>query len=484
MVILTSSSTACQLGILPAPKMELKLLEADARQDETTAASGFTADIAVAASGLNAESISEEALRRAENCFLDFFGTTIAGTPDLVVDILLDTLSDAEGREQAGLIGRYRKVPMRLAALVNGTAGHALDYDDTHLTMPGHVSVAVIPALLALAEHRRYSGIRLLTALVAAFDAGCVIGAALAPGHYERGFHATATIGAMAAAAGAARLVGLDARCTSHAIGIAATSAAGLQGMFGTMCKPLHAGRAAEAGLLAVLLAERGFITAENSIECRQGFADTHSPDFTPRMKAPCHGDRHIADNLFKFHAACYGTHAVIDAALDLSSRLRLNSCSIRKVTLEVAADNDTVCNIAEPQTDAEARFSLRHVVAMVLARHDTSDPRAYGDASLRDPAVVDLRNRTIVRLVQGREITLGSVTLDLEDGSKHSAYADAGVPDTDLDREAERLQIKFDSLVAPLLGETRTRDLADRLLRLRDAEEVSELTTLSAYLE
>ena len=160
--------------------------------------------------------------------------------------------------------------------------GHALDYDDVNLAMPGHPSVAILPGLLALAEERQSTGREVIAAFVAGYETACRIGMAMRPGHYDRGFHATGTVGVFGAAAACARLLGLDAEATGRALGIAGTQAAGLKSQFGTMCKPFHAGKAAQNGLLAARLAARGFSSRPDLVECEQGFAPTHGPDFSP----------------------------------------------------------------------------------------------------------------------------------------------------------------------------------------------------------
>ncbi len=175
------------------------------------------------------------------------------------------------------------RLPPLAAALVNGSASHALDFDDVNMAMPGHPSVAILPGLLALAEERGASGAEILAAFVAGYELQCRLGRTIAPGHYDGlGFHATATVGSFGAAAACAHLLGLDAAATATALGIAATQAAGLKSMFGTMCKPLHAGKAASNGLLAAKLASRGFTSRADALECAQGFARTHSADFVP----------------------------------------------------------------------------------------------------------------------------------------------------------------------------------------------------------
>src|SRR6267154_1318936 len=182
----------------------------------------------------------------------------------------------------------------------------ALDYDDLNMAMPGHPSVAILPGLLALAEVRRTSGREVTTAFVAGYETACRIGSALQPGHYNLGFHSTGTVGSLGAAAACSRLLGLDAEATAMALGIAGTQAAGLKSQFGTMCKPFHAGKAAQNGLLAARLAARGFSSRPDLVECEQGFARTHAPDFHPeKALAEPPAGFYLLANLFKYHAAC-----------------------------------------------------------------------------------------------------------------------------------------------------------------------------------
>src|SRR5208283_3122995 len=169
------------------------------------------------------------------------------------------------------VIGHSIRVPALSAALVNSAAAHALDYDDVNMAMPGHPSVAILPGLLALAELHHSSGREVVAAFVAGYETACHIGMVLSPGHYNLGFHSTGTVGALGAAAACARLLGLDAETTATALGIAGTQAAGLKSQFGTMCKPFHAGKAAQNGLLAARLAARGFTSRTDIVECVQG---------------------------------------------------------------------------------------------------------------------------------------------------------------------------------------------------------------------
>src|SRR5271169_5674600 len=205
------------------------------------------------------------------------------------------------------------------------------------MAMPGHPSVAILPGLLALAELKGSSGREVVTAFVAGYETACRIGAALQPGHYNLGFHSTGTVGSFGAAAACARLLGLDAEATAVALGIAGTQAAGLKSQFGTMCKPLHAGKAAQNGLLAARLASRGFTSRPDAIECAQGFAATQSPAFKPEaaLEDPP-GGFYLRGNLFKYHAACFLTHAPIECARAVATRPGFSPGQLAKIVLRI----------------------------------------------------------------------------------------------------------------------------------------------------
>ncbi|MGH7115839.1 MAG: MmgE/PrpD family protein, partial [Stellaceae bacterium] len=251
-----------------------------------TQAAKLTRVLAQRAARLGWDELPAPVRELARQCVLDTLGCAVAGAGDPLVGMLLDEMTESGGAPQASVLGRRQRLPALAAALVNGAAGHALDYDDVHIAMPGHPSVAVLPGLLALAEWRGSSGRDVMTAFVAGYETACRIGAALSPGHYALGFHSTATVGCLGAAAACARLLDLDAEATATALGIAGTQAAGLKSEFGTMCKPFHAGKAAQNGLLAARLAARGFSSRPDLVECEQGFALTHGPDFRPAAAA------------------------------------------------------------------------------------------------------------------------------------------------------------------------------------------------------
>src|SRR5579862_6946762 len=354
----------------------------------------LTRGLAAQASAVTYEALPAPVRQLARQCVLDYFGVALAGADDPLAHILLDEMSEAGGAAQAGIIGHGARLPVLAAALVNGAIGHALDYDDVNLAMPGHVSVAILPALLALAEERQAPGKAVIAAFAAGYETCCRIGMALRPGHYTRGFHATGTIGAFGAAAACAHLLGLDAEATARALGIAGTQSAGLKSQFGTMCKPFHAGKAAQNGLLAARLAARGFSSRPDLVECAQGFAATHAPDFHPEkaLAEPKRGF-YIFNNLFKYHAACYMTHAPIECGRQLRAQ-GVAPDAIAAIKLRLHQATDRVCNIPAPTDGLEAKFSLRQTVAMALSGVDTASLGAYSVATATDPALMALRER------------------------------------------------------------------------------------------
>src|SRR5438067_5565117 len=235
---------------------------------DMTAATDLTRALAARASAVAYDALPEAVRALARQCVLDYYGVALAGAGDELATILLDELLEAGGAAQAGIIGHKARLPALSAALLNGAIGHALDYDDVNLAMPGHPSVAILPCLLALAEARQSSGREVIAAFVAGYETACRIGSALRPGHYNLGFHATGTVGAFGAAAACAHLLGLDAEATARALGIAGTQAAGLKSQFGTMCKPFHAGKAAQHRLLAARPAGRGVSSRPDRVAC------------------------------------------------------------------------------------------------------------------------------------------------------------------------------------------------------------------------
>ncbi|MET0154124.1 MAG: MmgE/PrpD family protein [Candidatus Binatia bacterium] len=429
---------------------------------------------------LRYDDLPDDAREAARHCVLDFFGVALAGAREPLVDFLVDVVARPENASAASLIGRSERAAAVTAALVNGAAGHALDFDDAHMGMSGHPTVPVLPAVLALAEQMHADGKALLTALVAGVELECRLALLLGPRHYEVGFHSTGTLGTFGAAAASAHLLGLDEPAWLHAMGLAGTQAAGLKSTFGSMGKPLHAGRAASTGLLSALLAQRGFTAAPNVVEVAQGFAATHAGatgDTTSLERVA--GRFLIRDTLFKYHAACYLTHAPIEAARTIRARDRVSADRVESVEVTVAPALLGVCNIQEPATGLEGKFSLRATAALALLGRDTAELATYSDATMRDPALVRLRDRVRIVTDPALATTRAKVSVAASAG-RFSADADTGTPAPDLSVQRARLREKFDGLAAPVLGASRAAELAEAALHVDELSAVARLLDLS----
>src|SRR3989339_1414789 len=224
--------------------------------------------------GTDASNIPSVVYEHAKVAFLDWFAVTMVGKEEPLVLKLIRFADLMGGDEQATVLGHGVKKNVSLATLINGSASHALDYDDTIFLgdIPIHPSATLFPSLLAFSEWKGKKGIDFLTAYIIGFETGACIGECLDSEHYLDGWHATSTIGRLASAAGCANLMGLDENQTIYALGIAGTQASGLKRVFGSMCKPFHAGRASQVGLEAALLASDGFTSAEDILEGSAGF--------------------------------------------------------------------------------------------------------------------------------------------------------------------------------------------------------------------
>lgn len=413
-------------------------------------ASGVTADVVRHARGISFADLPGDVVLVAKTCMLDWLACALAGSREPLTEILA---SEAATHGPAGLIGRNERTSIHWAALINGAASHALDYDDTHLVMSGHPSVPVLPGLLALAEQREATGRALLEAFVAGVETECRLGALMGLSHYAAGWHSTATFGTFGAAAACARLLDLDEQAWLSAFGMAGVQAAGLKSVFGTMSKPFQAGKASANGLLAATLAARGFTSAADVLEAEQGFAATHAGSLDRGVLAGLEGRFLVRDTVFKYHASCYLTHSAMEAAIALREQHKMRIDDARRVEVVVPRGHLAVCNISEPKTGLEGKFSLRATVAMALSGDDTADPCAFTEERMR--SLAGTRDRVEVRASDDVVGTQSRVEIELPNGRTVSETVDVGRPADDLERQWNKLTEKFIRLASPVLGET-----------------------------
>lgn len=434
--------------------------------------------LAAQASLLCFEELAADIVTVAKQCLLDWVGVSLAARNEALVSMLVDHALVEGGRRRCSVIGRPEKCSASQAALINGAMGHAIDYDDVIISM-GHPTVPVAPVVLALGERGGRSGAEAIAAFVAGVEAEVRIARFAGPSHYARGFHSTATFGTFGAAAAAGNLLRLDANRMAMAFGIAGTQAAGLKSMFGTMCKPLHAGRAASSGLLAAELAARGFTSNPGILEAEQGFGATQSDDpDVERALQPAPRGFWIRETLFKYHAACYLTHSALNAAAEIRHRQAFAVEEIEHIEIGVDPGHLKVCAIPEPSTGLECKFSLKMTVAMMLSGQDTGSELAFSDDTAHRPALIDLRRKVDIRPRRRDSTTLSDVTIRLKDGRVLSAEHDVANPAQDLTLQWQALEAKFHALAEPALGDA-AFPIVELLRNLEECRDLREITAL-----
>ena len=316
--------------------------------------------------------LTKRAIQEARTCILDTIGVALAGIPEPCTQILLKTPGIATAPGRSLIFGTARRTSALDAALVNGTASHALDFDDFSGTLGGHHSVPLVTALLALAEERGATGEAFIAAYVIGVETEIRLARAVNFHHYDKGWHPTATLGTFGAAAACAHLVGLDASRTAMALSIAASLASGLKANFGTMTKPLHIGQCGRNGLMAMLLAENGFDAAADVFEHHQGFLNVfNGPGTFDIEKAFANwGDPwEIAASSIglKQFPCCGSTHPAITMALQLRQEERVTVEDIASIEILPHGRRLRHTNTPDPQTSLEAKFSVQYVVARAL---------------------------------------------------------------------------------------------------------------------
>lgn len=313
----------------------------------------------------------EEAVTIARTALIDFFACVLGGAADRSTKILIGTFtSGIQGA--AGIIGHDLRTDAFTASLINGHAGHVLDYDDVHGSVRGHPTVAIIPALLAIAVEEGSTADAFIAAYIVGLETMARIGLSLGTRHYENGFHATATLGPIGAAAAIAHLLKFDTKTTATALGLAATQSAGLRLQFGFDAKPLHAGLAARAGLTAGRLARSGFQGAPDFLENPIGFYSAYAfgAEQPKRVLSGWGAPWQIVSPglTLKAFPCCTASHPVAVGALALRNSHDLTPDEIETVTITFPPGGDAaLVGSATPATGIDARFSAEYVFAAAL---------------------------------------------------------------------------------------------------------------------
>ena len=411
--------------------------------------------------------VAPEVRHEGARAILNWLGCAIGGCRDETVDVMIAALRDFSGPAQATVLGRGERFDALTAACINGTSSNRLDFDDTHLATNIHPSVPVASALIALAEFRPLTGAEFLHAFLIGVDVECRTGNAITPEHYERGWHITATCGVLGAAAACAKALGLDARRIGQALGIAATQAAGLMAMLGTMCKSFNMGHAARNGLSAAWLARAGMTSAEHALEAPRGFLQVLAARSDETQITGDLGSRwEVTRNAYKPYACGIVTHPVIDACLDLRAAQGIDPVSIARVDVTVNPLAAALCGRPAPRDSLEGKLSLHHAAAVALLDGEAGVSQ-FLDSRITSADAAALRAKIAVETDPKIAAEQARVRITLVGGARRETYVERargslGRPLTDAELEA-----KFRALAATELAPERIDRLVEQLWSL-----------------
>lgn len=328
----------------------------------------------------------------------DWIAVSTLGKKEEVSKIVLKMAQENGGHSESFVIGSNVNLPANLAALVNGTTSHALDYDDTHFDYVGHPSVVVVSAMFAVAQKIKVSKEKFNECCLLGLELTCRIGKWLGRKHYRTGFHITSTAGTLGATLGLSRLMNLNKQQTINAFGIACSKASGVKAQFGTMGKPYHAGIAASSAVESVNLAKNNFVSYEKALEGKQGFGETHHSEFNMNAFDSL-GKRFIFEKvIYKYHACCHGIHATIEALLKVKENKNFNSENINKIEILVHPQWLNVCNIEKPRSGLESKFSYRLVTGLVVNNYDTGKIETFSDEVCKESKITKIRDLVEVK--------------------------------------------------------------------------------------
>lgn len=432
---------------------------------------------------------SAKALVEARAAIIDSLGCTLSGLPEPCTQILLRTPGVAEAPGRSTIFGTSRRTSALDAALVNGTASHALDYDDVSSTFGGHHSVPVVAPVFALGEELGVSGRRVVAAYVIGVEAEVRLARAVNFHHYDKGWHPTATLGVFGAAAASSWLLGLDREKTAKALALAASFASGIKANFGTMTKPMHVGQTARNGLFAALIAARGFESNPGVMEHKQGWFKVYNGDGTYFPEKTFEGwgrpwEIETAENGLKQFPCCGSTHPAITMALKLRKEERLDPDAIAGIEILAHKRRLPHTDNPDPRTPLEAKFSIQYTTARALAD---------GAVRLRDfegDAIMEERVRRFLPVTstgahpdmpENSPKQFGSeVIVTTKDGRRLSRRIDHLVcRGGDYPMSREELFEKFEDCARRALPADRVEPLFERLSQLDSVADINEVTGL-----
>jgi len=386
----------------------------------------ITKEVASFIENMTYEEIPQETVEKAKYFVMDYLGVTAGGSNEPAGKILRQLAPLPKEGLEASIIGSAQSTTPDWAALTNGTAGHALDFDDVNEPMYGHPSVPVLPAVFAVAETLGLGGAALLLSYVVGLELAAKLPHAMNPGHYQHGWHSTATMGSVGAAAAASKLYDLKGEQLKSALALGCTQAFGLQQNFGTMTKPFHAGKASQNGVIAAMLASKGWTGDQNIFEAPIGYFHVFcaSGDYDPDQFVERLGKPFVIDDtglIIKKHPSCAFSHPAVDAALEILDNPAFDHSQIERIEGQILPINDQVLLHRNPKTGLEAKFSLEGLVAMAFIDGKLI-PRSFADSSVQRDEVQGLIGKVERRVMESpktkaQDFGPSSVRVFLRDG-------------------------------------------------------------------
>jgi 2-methylcitrate dehydratase PrpD len=432
-------------------------------------------------------SIPGEVVAVAKKAILDGLGVMVAGSTEPAGKIIAEHVKELGGAPQAGVIAQGFRTSVVQAALANGTMAHALDYDDVLAPMTGHPTVVVLPVVLALGEMYHHPGRDVLEAYIVGVEVAARIGSGIGRRHYAVGWHSTATLGTLGAAAAATKMLGLGVTETRIALGIAASEAGGLRQNFGTMTKPFHAGNAARNGIVAAMLAQRGFTADEGIMESPLGFCSVLGGEgqYNLALMTESLGNTYalIKPGLeMKPYPCCRFTHRCIDAMLHIIEEYHPAAEEVAEVECQTGPSLPQILIHHRPRTSLEGKFSMEYCLARALLDGQVRIGQ-FTEEKVLDPRVQELLQRVRYVHPEGVETERRSevVTVRLKNGRQysHEVFIAKGAPENPM--SMAELTAKYRdcvSLVFPFEAVERSRQMVSHLEEVRDIAELADLLT------
>src|SRR5690625_3934414 len=425
------------------------------------------------------EDIPEEVKQHGIKSILNWMGVAIGASHHTSIDMLLSVKDEMGSNEDITIFGRREKADILNASLINGVSSHIFDFDDTHLDTIHHPSGPVAPVVFALAEKYNISISKVLHAFILGCEVELRISNAVYPSHYQLGWHITSSTGVFGSAVAAGIMLDLSEEELLYALGIAGTQSFGLREMFGTMTKPFHPGKAAQNGLLATLLAKRGFTSSKQVLEAKRGFANVLAPEHDlDKVNVNWGTDWELLKNAFKPYACGIVLHPSIDACIQLGKKVSAEDVDYIEINV-----NQYVLELTgkeSPQTGLEGKFSIYHNAAVALLEEDAGEQQ-YSDEKVNHPDVVAFRKK-IKPVVNDRvKEEKAYAKLVKKNGEIIDIQIDHATGSIENPMDIEALERKFSILTTPIIGEEKTKKLIYVLKNMEEysVEEIASLTTL-----